>query len=245
MAHPPGRGHRRVQPDRHDARRAGHRDAHPRRRGTAVRRRRALHRPQRSRLPRSRRRLLRVLTVQVPWAALRSVVGKRDVLAELRPDKLLPATDRVPERFELGTLPYELMAGTTAAIDFLAGMTRATGSRRDRLAAAMAALDHHEDTLRQADRGRPAAAPRGHHPLPRGAPDADVACHSCRPRGCDQRRARTARHQCACRFLLRLRGLPRARLGRGGRCPDRPGALQRRRRRRPPPSRARRPWMGP
>ena len=76
------------------------------------------------------------------------VVGRPDVLADLRPDKLLPAPDRVPERFELGTLPYELMAGTTAAVDFLAGMTRATGSRRERLLAAMTALEHHEDTLR-------------------------------------------------------------------------------------------------
>ncbi|MDT5124641.1 MAG: hypothetical protein QOH54_285 [Mycobacterium sp.] len=77
------------------------------------------------------------------------VVGKRDVLAELRPDKLLPATDRVPERFELGTLPYALMAGTTAAVDFLAGMTHTTGTRRDQLVAAMSALEHNEDTLRQ------------------------------------------------------------------------------------------------
>jgi cysteine desulfurase family protein (TIGR01976 family) len=76
------------------------------------------------------------------------VVGRHDVLAELRPDKLLPAPDRVPERFELGTLPYELLAGTTAAVDFLAGMTRATGSRRERLVAAMTALQHHEDALR-------------------------------------------------------------------------------------------------
>ena len=76
------------------------------------------------------------------------VVGRPDVLADLRPDKLLPAPDRVPERFELGTLPYELMAGTTAAVDFLAGMTQATGSRRDRLLAAMTALEHHEDALR-------------------------------------------------------------------------------------------------
>ncbi|MEI2826243.1 MAG: aminotransferase class V-fold PLP-dependent enzyme [Dermatophilaceae bacterium] len=37
-------------------------------------------------------------------------------------DKLLPATDEVPERFELGTLPYELMAGTTAAVDFIASL---------------------------------------------------------------------------------------------------------------------------
>ncbi len=77
------------------------------------------------------------------------VVGKRDVLAELRPDKLLPAPDRVPERFEQGTLPYELMAGTTAAVDFLAGMTAATGTRRERLIAGMRAVARHEDVLRE------------------------------------------------------------------------------------------------
>ena len=60
----PRRDHRRVQPDRHDARREDHRGAHPcRRRRPAVRRRRALHRPRRRRLPRARRRLLRVLAV--------------------------------------------------------------------------------------------------------------------------------------------------------------------------------------
>jgi cysteine desulfurase family protein (TIGR01976 family) len=41
------------------------------------------------------------------------------LLETLHPDKLLPSTDAVPERFELGTLPYELMAGTTAAVDVL------------------------------------------------------------------------------------------------------------------------------
>jgi cysteine desulfurase family protein (TIGR01976 family) len=76
------------------------------------------------------------------------LVGKRELLAELRPDKLLPAPDRVPERFEHGTLPYELMAGTCAAVDFLASMTPATGSRRHRLVAAMDAVQQHEDALR-------------------------------------------------------------------------------------------------
>ena len=33
----------------------------------------------------------------------------------------------MPERFELGTLPYELLAGTTAAIDFLAGLVDGSG----------------------------------------------------------------------------------------------------------------------
>jgi cysteine desulfurase family protein (TIGR01976 family) len=77
------------------------------------------------------------------------VVGKRDVLARLRPDKLLPSTNQVPERFELGTLPYELMAGTTAAVDFLADMTSATGTRRDRIVASMSALEQYENGLRR------------------------------------------------------------------------------------------------
>ncbi|MEU7480632.1 cysteine desulfurase-like protein [Lentzea sp. NPDC042327] len=42
-----------------------------------------------------------------------------ELLETLRPDKLLPSTNTVPERFELGTLPYELLAGTTAAVEFM------------------------------------------------------------------------------------------------------------------------------
>lgn len=70
------------------------------------------------------------------------------LLSTLGPDKLVPSTDRVPERFELGTLPYELLAGTTAAIDFLAGMLPGAGTRRERLVAAMTAMATHEVTLR-------------------------------------------------------------------------------------------------
>jgi cysteine desulfurase family protein (TIGR01976 family) len=72
-----------------------------------------------------------------------------DLLATLHPDKLLPSTDAVPERFELGTLPYELMAGTTAAVDFLAGLAGVDGSRRERLVASMAEVEAHEDRLRE------------------------------------------------------------------------------------------------
>ncbi len=81
------------------------------------------------------------------------------LLEELRPDKLLPSTDMVPERFEYGTLPYESMAGTTAAIDFLADLVLGDGSRRERLAASMAALEQHEtDLLAQVDDGLAALA---------------------------------------------------------------------------------------
>ncbi len=70
------------------------------------------------------------------------------LLETLRPDKLLPSTDAVPERFELGTLPYEVLAGTTAAVDVLASLGPDQGPRRDRLAAGMAAVEAHEDRLR-------------------------------------------------------------------------------------------------
>jgi cysteine desulfurase family protein (TIGR01976 family) len=77
------------------------------------------------------------------------VVARPGLLETLRPDKLLPSTDAVPERFELGTLPYELMAGTTAAVDFLAGLGGPEGDRRTRLEAGMAAVEEHEDRLRE------------------------------------------------------------------------------------------------
>jgi cysteine desulfurase family protein (TIGR01976 family) len=70
-------------------------------------------------------------------------------LETLAPAKLLPSSDAVPERFELGTLPYELLAGTTAAVDFLAGLADTAGPRRERVLAAMAALEQHEDGLRE------------------------------------------------------------------------------------------------
>ncbi|MBZ6176317.1 MULTISPECIES: cysteine desulfurase-like protein [Streptomyces] len=77
------------------------------------------------------------------------LAARPEFLESLRPDKLLPSSDAVPERFELGTLPYELLAGTRAAVDFLAGLDpEARGSRRDRLVASFAALEAHEDALR-------------------------------------------------------------------------------------------------
>jgi cysteine desulfurase family protein (TIGR01976 family) len=77
-------------------------------------------------------------------------VASPDLLEGLRPDKLLPSSDAVPERFELGTLPYELLAGTTAAVDVVAGLDEtATGTRRERVLASMAAVEDSEDALLQ------------------------------------------------------------------------------------------------
>jgi cysteine desulfurase family protein (TIGR01976 family) len=71
------------------------------------------------------------------------------LLETLRPDKLLPSSNAVPERFELGTLPYELLAGTTAAVRFLADLVPGAGSLRDRLAGSLAELDEYETALRE------------------------------------------------------------------------------------------------
>ncbi|MBZ3906032.1 MULTISPECIES: cysteine desulfurase-like protein [Streptomyces] len=72
-----------------------------------------------------------------------------EFLEALRPDKLLPSPDTVPERFEFGTLPYEILAGATAAVDFLADLDPGTGtSRRERLIRSFDALHEHELTLR-------------------------------------------------------------------------------------------------
>ena len=74
-----------------------------------------------------------------------------ELLETLRPDKLLPSTDVVPERFELGTLPYEVLAGATAAVDVLAdlaGSVAAGVGRRERLATAWEAVHSHESRLR-------------------------------------------------------------------------------------------------
>ncbi len=76
------------------------------------------------------------------------LAGDPALLETLRPAKLAPSTDVVPERFELGTLPYELLAGTTAAVDFLAGIVGSAGPRRERLLVSMAAVESSEDRLR-------------------------------------------------------------------------------------------------
>ncbi len=70
------------------------------------------------------------------------------LLETLQNDKLLPATNVVPERFEFGTLPYELMAGSVAAIDYIANLAPGSAtSRRDKIVNSMRALETYEDEL--------------------------------------------------------------------------------------------------
>jgi cysteine desulfurase family protein (TIGR01976 family) len=74
-----------------------------------------------------------------PHAA--AVIADPAVLGTLRPAKLLPSPDAVPDRFERGTPAFELLAGIVAAVDWIAGLTDSVGSRRERLLDALKATE--------------------------------------------------------------------------------------------------------
>jgi cysteine desulfurase family protein (TIGR01976 family) len=64
--------------------------------------------------------------------------ARPEILAELQPDKLRPSPDEVPDRWELGTLPFESLAGVRAAADFVVGFDReAVRAHEERLLARM------------------------------------------------------------------------------------------------------------
>lgn len=70
-----------------------------------------------------------------------------ELLESLRPDKLKPQTDAVPERFEWGTLPYEQLAGASACVEFIAGIAAGAGGLRARLAPSMREIETYEAAL--------------------------------------------------------------------------------------------------
>jgi len=77
-----------------------------------------------------------------------SMIADPALLESLHNDKLLPSTMDVPERFEFGTLPYEIMAGATAAINYTAGLDpAAAGTRREKILFSMNSLDEYEQDL--------------------------------------------------------------------------------------------------
>lgn len=77
--------------------------------------------------------------------------GKRGPMAELPAYKLRPATDELPGRWMTGTQNHEGIAGTLAAIEYLAEIGRAhdpaAKDRRGALAAAYSAIVGYERTL--------------------------------------------------------------------------------------------------
>ena len=66
----------------------------------------------------------------------------------LRPEKLRPSSDEVPDRFEFGTLSFELLAGVAGAVEHLAELGGdGAGSRRERITSSMAAAQAYEMML--------------------------------------------------------------------------------------------------
>ncbi len=79
-----------------------------------------------------------------------AVVADPALLGTLAPDKLAPAPDSVPDRFEHGTLAFADLAGVTAAVEHLAGLAgpaAGTATRRERILASMSAAQAHEQEL--------------------------------------------------------------------------------------------------
>jgi cysteine desulfurase family protein (TIGR01976 family) len=77
--------------------------------------------------------------------------GKREHLARLRPYKVRPLTDAVPNRWEWGTLNHECIAGITACVDYLADLGRRAHpevtSRRAAIVAAFETIHYYEHGL--------------------------------------------------------------------------------------------------
>jgi cysteine desulfurase family protein (TIGR01976 family) len=73
-------------------------------------------------------------------------VGDPALLETLRPDKLLPSSDAVPDRFEHGTPSFAAHAGTAAAVDWIASHGSGT-TRRERVLSAMTAIAAHEEQV--------------------------------------------------------------------------------------------------
>lgn len=73
--------------------------------------------------------------------------GRRERLEPLDVPKLDPAPSDVPEKLETGTQNHEGIAGVRAAVDFLASLTPAGPSRRDRLAATFSTLHRRGEEL--------------------------------------------------------------------------------------------------
>ena len=79
--------------------------------------------------------------------------AKQEHLEQLRAFKVRPAGDGLPWRFETGTQNHECMAGTTAAIEYLADLGRRCGDcvsgcdRREGVLAGMRAINAYERDL--------------------------------------------------------------------------------------------------
>jgi cysteine desulfurase family protein (TIGR01976 family) len=73
--------------------------------------------------------------------------GKYEHLNQLTAYKVRPASDKPAGKWETGTQSFESLAGVTAAVDYLAGLSNGQGTRRQQLVQAMAAIKEYEMEL--------------------------------------------------------------------------------------------------
>lgn len=80
--------------------------------------------------------------------------GKHEHLSRLRPYKVRPSSDAVPDRWETGTHNHECLAGVKAAVEYLASIGErldpAQQTRRAKLLSAWTAIRAHEAELSKA-----------------------------------------------------------------------------------------------
>jgi cysteine desulfurase family protein (TIGR01976 family) len=89
--------------------------------------------------------------------------GRRELLETLPAYKVRPASEALPVRWETGTLNHEGIAGTLAAIEYLADLGRAlepaAAGRREAIEAAFRGIETHEQDLSRRALARLAAVP--------------------------------------------------------------------------------------
>lgn len=80
-----------------------------------------------------------------------TLYGKREYLERLKPYKVRPCTDQIPDRWESGTQLHELIAGIGAAVEYIAEVGRrsdkSAAKRREALTAAYRTTVAHERLL--------------------------------------------------------------------------------------------------
>ena len=89
------------------------------------------------------------VTSAYKWSGphIAACIASPDRWAAMAPDKLIPSPDEVPDRFEYGTLSFELLAGVTGAVDHLASLAvppSVGGTRRSRLIDSLTAVQAYE-----------------------------------------------------------------------------------------------------
>ncbi len=76
-----------------------------------------------------------------------AMAGRGQLMEKLDAYKVRPSPATGPGKWETGTQSFEALAGVTAAVDHIADLTQAQGSRRERIAAAYASIQDHALTL--------------------------------------------------------------------------------------------------